>query len=131
MKTFVGWALSASMLVAGKSAAAECMGWTVTVLDKTTREVKTWCPSPEVFSFSLPGWEEASCSLHSVQTDELNLGTTIRSRWLRCSARGVVTANVATLKPSTGESAEASFIIANERPKKTREYVVTATYVTP
>jgi hypothetical protein len=129
MKALVLVVLAFALTVTGRAAASECLGgWSVSVLDKTTRETKVWCPEDKEFEFRIPWWKEAVCSLAEVKvtTDKPNAPS--HTRWLSCTVRGVMVADVVAWYPVSSQSNLASFTVADA--KNGREFFVSADYTT-
>ncbi len=101
----LGLAVLASMVaISAHAAETNCSGWTVQVLDKSSGDVKVWCPQAgENFTFKLPGWKEPVCKLLAMKKMGA-VGTDPKkatySRRLECSVRGVVVSTVAGWFPN-------------------------------
>lgn len=98
--------------VPGRAAATDCPGWTVTVLNDETKELKTWCPDDESFSFLVPGAsKDVACMVSAVTTSKAN--ATARERRIACGNPTLGVQKHAFWFPAVNKGYAASFVLSD------------------
>jgi hypothetical protein len=129
MKALVLVVFAFALAVSGRAAAEECAGiWSVSVLDKQTRETKLWCPEDGEFEFRIPAWKETVCTFGEILVKADNPNSPTHRRWLMCTARSVTVAQALVWHPVSRQSEDAFFTIKDE--KTGREFFVQAAHST-
>ena len=118
MKALALAVLAFALAVPGRAAAEGCSGWTLTVLNRRTKELKTWCPSDkEGLVFVMPEWKEVACLVTAVTKSVVETAgqpdLSLHERSVACNHENMSALNTAFWAPSLDAGLSASFSVMN------------------
>jgi hypothetical protein len=112
MKVLALSALASLMAVSLPAAASECPGWTLTILNEETKELKTWCPDDEQFGIPVPGAsKDVGCVVTAVKTSKASQSA--RERHVMCGTPSLGFQAHAFWFPATNQGYGARFVLTD------------------